>query len=206
MRKILFGVVITLSIILGVNYFYKRNTNTKILKESSSLIREQVSNVGKLIVTEGHFSEVYRYEDSQEIFGNLITAEKKALVVVNADVAIAYDLGKMQYEIDSLNRVLRILNIPNPEVKISPDLEYYNIKQDYFNPFSSDDYNSIKDNVNIILNKKIEASSLKKNAENRLLSELSKFFILTNSLGWKLEYQNKPINKLTELELISNEF
>ncbi len=206
MRKILFGVAITLAIILAVNYFYEKNTKTKVLKESSSLIREQVSNVGKLIVTEGHFSEVYRYEDSKEIFSNLMTAEKKALVVVNADVVIAYDLSKMEYEVDNLNKTLRILNIPKPEVKISPDLEYYNIKQDYFNPFSADDYNLIKDNVSIILNKKIEASSLKKNAENRLLSELSKFFILTNSLGWELEYQSKPINKLSELELISNEF
>ena len=206
MRKILFGVVITLAIILAVNYFYEKNKETRVLKESSLLIKEQVSNVGKLIVTEGHFSEVYRYEDSQEIFGNLITAEKKALVVVNADVAIAYDLSMMQYKIDSLNKTLYILNIPEPEIKISPDLEYYNVKQDYFNPFSANDYNLIKDNINIILKKKIEDSSLKKNAENRLLSELSKFFILTNSLGWKLEYQNKPINKLSELELISNEF
>lgn len=206
MRKILFGAVLTLAIILGVNYFYKKSTKTKVLKESSMLIREQVSNVGKLIVTEGHFSEVYRFEDSQEIFGNLLTAEKKALVVVNADVAIAYDLSKMQYEIDSLHKTLRILHIPDPEVKISPDLEYYNVEHDYFNPFSADDYNLIKDKINMKLNKKIETSSMKKNSGNRLMSELSKFFILTNSLGWQLEYQSKPINKLSELELISNEF
>jgi hypothetical protein len=204
MRKILFGVIITLAIILAINYFYEKNAKTKVLRESSVLIRDQISNVGKLIVTEGHFSEVYRYEDSKKMFGNLVTAEKKALVVVNANVDIAYDLSKMKYEIDSLNKILRILSIPEPEIKISPDLEYYDVKQDYLNPFSADDYNLIKDNINIILNKKIAASSLKKNAKNRLLSELSKFFILTNSLGWKLEYQSMPINKFSELEQIKN--
>jgi hypothetical protein len=204
MRKILFGVIITLAIILAINYFYEKNAKTKVLRESSVLIRDQISNVGKLIVTEGHFSEVYRYEDSKKMFGNLVTAEKKALVVVNANVDIAYDLSKMKYEIDSLNKTLRILSIPEPEIKISPDLEYYDVKQDYLNPFSADDYNLIKDNINIILNKKIAASSLKKNAKNRLLSELSKFFILTNSLGWKLEYQSMPINKFSELEQIKN--
>lgn len=204
MRKILFGVIITLAIILAINYFYEKNAKTKVLRESSVLIRDQISNVGKLIVTEGHFSEVYRYEDSKKMFGNLVTAEKKALVVVNANVDIAYDLSKMKFEIDSLNKILRILSIPEPEIKISPDLEYYDVKQDYLNPFSADDYNLIKENIDAILNKKIEASSLKKNAENRLLSELSKFFILTNSLGWKLEYQSKPINKFSELEQIKD--
>jgi hypothetical protein len=204
MRKILFGVTITLAIILAINYFYEKNAKTKVLRESSVLIRDQISNVGKLIVTEGHFSEVYRYEDSKKMFGNLVTAEKKALVVVNANVDIAYDLSKMKFEIDSLNNILRILSIPETEIKISPDLEYYDVKQDYLNPFSADDYNLIKDNINTILNKKIEGSSLKKNAKNRLLSELSKFFILTNSLGWQLEYQSMPINELSELEQIKD--
>jgi hypothetical protein len=47
--------------------------------------------------------------------------------------------------------------------------------------------------------KKIEVSDLKSNAQNRLLSELSKFYILTNSLGWKLEYNQIPVESLEGL-------
>jgi site-specific recombinase XerD len=84
-------------------------------------------------------------------------------------------------------------------MKISPDFEYYDIQEDYFNQFDAKDYNSIKETVKKQLMKKIEASDLKANAKNRLLSELSKFYILTNSLGWTLKYNTNPVNGLNEL-------
>jgi hypothetical protein len=43
------------------------------------------------------------------------------------------------------------------------------------------------------LAKKIEKSSLKSNAQNRLISELSKMLILTNTMGWKLRYEGQVI-------------
>ena len=49
------------------------------------------------------------------------------------------------------------------------------------------------------LNKKIENSDLKKNAQNRLISELSKFYILTNSLGWTLKYNEASINNIEDM-------
>lgn len=158
------------------------------------LIQQQIENVSKLVVTEGHFAEVYNYKDSQLLFGTLMTANKKALVVVNAEVTVAYDLEKIDFEIDEPNKVLRIKNIPEAEVKINPDFEYYDVTADYFNPFDEKDYNRIKKNVNASLMKKVEASSLKNNAENRLISELQKFYILTNSMDWTLEYQGETVN------------
>lgn len=56
------------------------------------------------------------------------------------------------------------------------------------NPFTGDDYN------------KITKSSLKSNAQNRLISELSKIVILTNTIGWKLEYKGKLIQKEANFE------
>lgn len=130
------------------------------------------------------------------MFGDLIEVEKKALVVVNADVTIAYDLSKIEYNIDKTTKTLQILTIPKEEIKINPDFEYYDIQADYLNPFEAKDYNEIKKTVKQQLMKKIEASDLKSNAQNRLLSELSKFYILTNSLGWTLEYNQTPIESL----------
>ena len=173
----------------------KGKVEKSILKENSMLIRQQIENVAKLIVTQGHFSEVYSYKDSQQLFGPYFTADKKALVVVNAEVSVAYDLNEINFEVDEATKTLRILHIPEPEIKISPDFEYYDVSADYFNPFSAEDYNKIKENVQASLLKKVKGSSLLKNAENRLISELSKFYILTNSLGWTLEYNNEIIKE-----------
>ncbi len=153
-------------------------------------------------MTEGHFSEVFSYKNSKALFGNFIEVEKKALVVVNADVTVAYDLSKIEYEIDETTKTLRILSIPKEEIKVSPDLEYYDVQADYLNQFEAKDYNDIKNTVKKQLMKKIEASDLKSNAENRLISELSKFFILTNSLGWTLEYNQAPVESLEGLQNI----
>lgn len=199
MRKILFGVIITLVVLFTFKYCGEKQEDKIVLQESSALIQEQIKNVGKLIVTEGHFSEVFNYKNSKEIFGDYFTSEKKALVVVNADVTIAYDLSKIEFHVDEATKTLTILSIPKEEIKISPDFEYYDIQSDFLNPFEAKDYNDIKTIVKQSLNKKLEASDLKNNAQNRLISELSKFYILTNSLGWTLQYNSTPITKTEEL-------
>ena len=195
MKKILLGVIIALAAVFIFRSCSKDNEEKSILRENSMLIQEQIDNVSKLIVTEGHFAEVYNYKDSKLVFGPFVSADKKALVVVNADVAVAYDLTKIEFEVDSLSKTLRIKSIPKPEIKISPDFEYYDVSSDYLNMFDASDYNKIKKNVNASLMKKVEASSLIKNAQNRLVSELQKFYILTNSMGWKLEYQDEAVGQ-----------
>jgi hypothetical protein len=186
-------------VLFTFKYCGDKNREGIILKENTALIQEQIKHVGKLVVTEGHFSEVFTYKNSKLVFGDLLEAEKRAIVIVNADVTIGYDLSQIEYEIDELNKTLHIRSIPEEEVNISPDFEYYDIQADFLNQFEAKDYNAIKKTVNASLMKKIEASDLKSNAKNRLVSELSKFFILTNSLGWTLEYNTRPIESLERL-------
>jgi len=202
MRKILFGVIITLVILMTFRYCQDKNHDKEELLQSSALIQKQVEQVGKLVVTEGHFSEVFNYKNAKAIFGDYFTSEKKALVVVNADVTIAYDLSKIEFVVDEANKTLRIMSIPEEEISVSPDLEYYDIQADFLNPFEAQDYNKIKNNVKESLLKRIEASELKSNAKNRLISELSKFYILTNSLGWTLQYDHNEITRPEDLQLL----
>ncbi len=193
MKKVLAGALIALTSVLIYKSCQEDREERSILRENSMLIEKELKHVSKLIVSEGHFSEVYSYQDSKALFGTLFSADKKALVVVNAEVSIGYDLGKLQYELIKGEKTVRLQAIPNPEIKINPDFEYYDVSSDYFNPFEADDYNKIKANVNKSLLQKVKASSLLSNAENRLLSELSKIYVLTNSLGWTLVYDGNEI-------------
>lgn len=175
------------------------NKEETLIQEHSALIEKQIKNVSKLVVTEGNFSEVFSYKNSKAVFGDLIEVEKKALVVVNAEVTVAYDLSKIEFNLDEENKTLTITKIPEQEIKIFPELEYYDVQADFLNPFEAEDYNAINKKVKQQITKKINASNLKSNAENRLISELSKFYILTNSLGWTLQYNQKTIDKLDDL-------
>lgn len=188
---ILAGGLVAIFLLFKYCEFKKEDTST--IDYNSNLIQQQIVNVGKLIVTEGHYSQVLTYKDQDNYFMDLISFEKKALIIVNSDVTVAYDLRQMKYDIDEKNKTITILYIPKEEIKISPNIQFYDVEQSKLNPFTGDDYNKINKSVRSNLAKKIEKSSLKMNAQNRLVSELSKILILTNTMGWKLQYDGKVI-------------
>lgn len=198
-KKIVIGVIVVAAVLLLFKYCdFKKNDESDI-SYNTNLIQQQIVNVGKLVVTEGHFSEVITYKNQQKYLMNMVSFEKKALVVVNADVTVAYDLQKMKYDIDEKNKTITIISIPKEEIKISPDIQFYDVEQSKLNPFTGEDYNKINKSVKANLAKKIEKSTLKSNAKNRLISELSKILILTNTMGWTLQYEGQIIE--TEKDL-----
>ncbi|MGZ9676634.1 DUF4230 domain-containing protein [Flavobacterium sp. GNP001] len=193
LKRILIGIAAALIIFLLFKFCDFKKNEDQDITYNTNLIQQQILNVGKLVVTEGHFSEVITYKNQQKYLMDMLSFEKKALVVVNADVTVAYDLHLMKYDIDSINKIITIVQIPKEEIKISPDIQFYDVEQSKLNPFTGDDYNKINKSVKANLAKKIEKSSLKANAQNRLISELSKLLITTSQLGWTLKYDGQVI-------------
>ncbi|MDX6183116.1 DUF4230 domain-containing protein [Flavobacterium sp. Fl-77] len=199
LKRILVVIVIIVGIVFAFKYCEFKKEDDSTIDYNTNLIQQQILNVGKLVVTEGHFSEVLTYKNQAKYLMDMLSFEKKALIVVNVKVTVAYDLHKMKYDIDEKNKTITILNIPKEEISINPDIQFYDVEQSKLNPFTGEDYNKINKSVKANLAKKIEKSSLKTNAQNRLITELSKILILTNTMGWKLQYNGKVIE--TEKEL-----
>lgn len=171
------------------------------IQPDSVIITEQLKNVSKLVVNEAKLSQIYNYKDQKSYLMNLFTFDKKAMVLVSADVQVMYDLSKLEYQIDEVNKTVKINSIPKEEIKIFPDVKVYNIEDSTFNSFKGDDYNKISEKVKAEFLKKIENSNIQTNAQNRLISELAKFLVVTNSLGWTLKYQDKIINNQTDFSI-----
>ena len=199
-RKWIFVLFLGFILFWIFNYF-TNSEDSSTIEYDTNLIQQQIKNVGKLVVTEGHFAEVLTYKDKKKTYIPGLTFDKKALVVINADVTVSFDLSQIKYDIDAENKTLTITNIPKEEIKISPDIKYYDTESSTFNEFTGDDYNKINKSVKANLAKKIDKSTLKSNAKNRLLSELSKMLVLTNSMGWTLKYKGNTIQKDNDLEL-----
>jgi len=200
MRNILFGIVIALVIVFGLRYCEYNKDEREELTQSTALIEKQLKNVGKLVVTEGNYAQVFSYEDSKKFYFDVLSARKKALVVVNATATIAYDLSKIETEVDASTKTVILKSIPKPELSINPNIEYYDVTQDYLNQFEAKDYNTIKKRVENMLREKIQASDLTSNAQNRLISELQKIYIVTQSMGWTLQYNERPIEDAADLQ------
>lgn len=202
MRKIIPVILIVLVIFFAWKYFQQRDDQRDQLIESTNLIEKQIKNVGKLVVTEGNFAQVFSYNDSRKFYLDIFSARKKALIIVNADVTVAYDLSKLRTEINPETKTVTITYIPEEEISINPNIQYYDVTQDYLNQFEAKDYNKIQERINKSLMEKIEKSTIKTNAKNRLVSELQKIYILTNSMGWTLEYNGNTISSNEAMETI----
>src|SRR5690554_337381 len=158
MYKFLLGVITAAVSALLIFYFFSKSEEKKEIKHNTALLQQQIQQVGKLIVTEGNFSQVTSYKNTRRNYLNLFPANKKALVIVNAKVTVSYDLRKIRTSIDEENKILTIDEIPQAEINIYPDIEYYDVTQDYFNKFDAGDYNKIKVSVSKMMEEKIEAS------------------------------------------------
>jgi hypothetical protein len=193
MNKFGFGFLLAVLIFSGLWYWSGKRESKEEMLESTALIQQQIQQVGKLIVTEGYFSQVFTFKNSQNLFLNLMTSNKKALIVANAKVTVEYDLRQLQTELDLENKIVILKKIPEPVINIYPDIEYYDVTQDYFNKFGAADYNKIKNTVNARIREKVDKSTLPDNSRERLMSELANIFVLTKSLGWTLQYNEMVI-------------
>ena len=112
------AVLILLALVLFFGYkFFTTKSETSSIEYDTNLIQQQIKNVGKLVVTEGHFAEVLTYKDKKETYIPGLSFDKKALVVINADVTVGFDLSKVKYDIDAKNKTVTIVSIPGEEIK-----------------------------------------------------------------------------------------
>ncbi len=201
-KTLIFALIcIALGSLLTFFIMRKVDKNNEVVPDTE-LIQQQMKNVSKLVVNEAKISQIYNYKDEKS-FMNLMSFDKKALVVVNADVQIMYDLSKLEYTIDETNKIVKITFIPKEEIKINPDIKIYDVEESRFNAFKGNDYNTIQESVKKQFHEKIRKSNIQANAKNRLVSELSKFLVVTQSLGWTLKYQEETIVNTADLnELI----
>lgn len=197
-RKWIVLILALLVLFFGYKYFSSDNS-TSVVEYDTALIQQQVKNVGKLVVTEGHFSEVLTYKDQKKYLGDWLSFEKKAIVVINADVTVGFDLSKVKFEVDSIHKVLRISNLPKEEIKVSPDYKYYSVDESTFNEFEGQDYNKVNKIARENLNKKINASTLKTDAKKRLKEELYKLYSFVEIIKWEVEIEGETVTSQDDI-------
>ncbi|MGY6744002.1 MAG: DUF4230 domain-containing protein [Cecembia sp.] len=200
MNKFIIGFIFGAFLFIAAWFVLTKKESKEELRESSALIQQQIEQVGKLIVTEGYFSQVFTFKNSQNLFLNMLRSDKKALVVANAKVTVEYDLRQLETELDIENKTVILKGIPEPVVNIYPDIEYYDVTQDYFNKFGAADYNKIKNTVNARIREKVNQSNLMDNSRERLMAELANILVLTKSLGWTLKYEEVIIESEKQMK------
>ncbi len=185
MKKTLKYILIFIIGFLFALLYFKKDTK-KMESEQVQVMLHEIKNARKLIVAETDVSEIYNYQTAVNYFYIPYNFSKKAIVVANAKVKVAYDLSKMEVKIDSVNHKIIIKKIPKEEIIITPNLKYYDLEQSVFNTFSKDELNKINQNAVDKLKETIDVSDLKKQAKEKLLQELQNVYYITKVLGWEI--------------------
>lgn len=176
--------VFLLGFLIAKFWYQKDQTNFE--KEEINVIVNSIKNMSKLVISSTSFSEFYNYSDSKKYFYDVVSFDKKAIVSVNANVEVGYDLSKLDIQIDSIAKKIYINNIPKEEINISPNVKYFDLQQSQFNSFSKEELNKINQKSIEKIKNTIELSALKKEAKTLFFEEISKIYQLSAVYGWQV--------------------
>jgi len=166
--------------------FWYQDEQKNYEKEEIQIVLNSIKNLNKLVVSKGSFSEIYNYTDSKKYFYDYISFDKKAIVSVNAEVEVGYDLSQLNIEIDSIAKEIIIHKIPKEELMIFPKVNYFDLQQSSFNAFSREELNKINAKSIKKIKETTAVANLRKQSKNRLFEELSKIYQLSTIYNWKV--------------------
>lgn len=194
--------LLIIGLLLGatiVFLLWRLNSSKKpgIVTENSHTVVESIRKVFKIVLAEGYFNELYNFEETKKLFG-LIPSTKRALVIIQAKVLVGYNFEKCVWDIDEVNRKVKLVSFPQPEIiSIEPDYKYYNFDEGIFNLLSRDDLTRIQANGKKQVEIAAINSDLPKMAAEQMRTLLTE---VVQSKNWQLEDLYKIAageNKLT---------
>ncbi len=191
-----------LGLILGAILMYwlyglfTRKKRKELTQHQSTVILDKIKSVCKLVSVEGDFAEIYRYENIKDGFMSILSSKKKALVVINAKAQIGYDLKKIHLTADTDKKKVVLTQFPQPEIlSIEPDIQFYDVKNGFFNSFSPDDLTQLNQNAKQHIREKIPESGLIDTAKKEALQAVLIIENMVQTIGWTLDYSALEIEQ-----------
>src|SRR5690554_5599494 len=182
--------IIIISLMIGALITYlslqlrKARNNSESIKTSSYTVIESIKRVFKIVVAEGQMNEIFNYENTKKLL-KVIPSTKKALVIVRAKALIGYDINKCKWEIDDVNKKIRLINFPKPEIlSLDTDFNYYYFEDDLFNFISRKDLQEIQYLAKEQINNSVLQSDLLKIAADQMKLLLGEVITVNN---WEIE-------------------
>jgi len=190
--------------------YWRNQKEASISRSQTTVLLEQVRKVCKLVTVEGTYTELYNDTNIRKmtLYLPLPTTwdfTKTALLEVKGKVLVGYDLENIKIIADSINRVMRISNLPKPEVlSIDHDVKFTNMDESFFNGFTKDDYTRLGQNAKAMLrDKAVEKKLLEEAAsQGNQLFDVMKFMV--EGAGWTLEIEQAPEPEQVAVDTLKN--
>ncbi|WP_299224067.1 DUF4230 domain-containing protein [uncultured Aquimarina sp.] len=174
------------------------------IQTQSTILMEKIRSVCKLVTVEGDFAEIYHYESVKEKFFKTIRGKKKALILIDAKAHVGFDLSKIKLDSDTKNKRIVLTQFPKPKLlTIETDFKYYDKKEGWLNPMTSNDLTDINQEAKQFIIDKIPESGLIESAGKELLTVISLMETVAESIGWTLDYSSLELDNNPDQKLIN---
>lgn len=149
----LFGAAV--GIFVYIFAWEKRNEHNPMPPEKQQALLEKINKVAKLVTVQGDYTGTHDYKDFY--WADVSFFSKQMLLKTTAKISVGFDLQKATFEADSVNRIIRVRNLPKPEViAIEHDTEISFLKEGLFaSSFSAQELTTI----NKVVKKKLQDST-----------------------------------------------
>ncbi len=162
----------------------------------ASVLIENIKRVSKLITVEAEFAEIYHYKSNKHKWLEKLIGTKKAILLIDAKAHVGFDLNKIQIEALEKEKVIKIIQFPQPEIlSIETDFKYYDKKEGWFNSLTSEDLTQINQEAKQFIIDKIPESGLLEEASSRALESLQLSEKLAKAINWELDYSALVLNQ-----------
>ncbi len=214
MGKKLINVIVLLGIFLfGVwvaRLYYQEPEITT--ETDATVLIQNIKDVCKLVTVEAELQEIYDEKSNRNVTVYLplptnFTFSKKASIEVVGKVLVGYDLEKITIDVDSINKVLYIRDLPNPEIiSIEHDVKYRSLDESFFNEFTPKDFTQLNKSAKAVLKQKAIEEKLLDRAEEQGNEVLRVIQFMAKGFGWEAKVQKKLFEDVTKRDssILSN--
>lgn len=160
-------------------------------ENQSTVLLEKIKIVSKLVTVEGYFSEVW--QTKKKAGYGLFSSESKAIIKVQGKVSVGYNLENMKIETFPDEKVVRISNVPTPEIiSVDHELDYFSLENGYFVSFTTKEMSAFDDIAKDTLIAAAKRTRLLETATEKGNDVLKLIELIVKDAGWEVQYENGP--------------
>jgi hypothetical protein len=151
--------------------------------------------MNKLVVMEQNTSSMQKTKMGYELFGKEMTSNS-IITYTKTNAQVSYDLNKMKIKVDSVNKKLIIIDLPDAEVRITPSVEIQALDDSFFNRISEKDIKNVTAKAKQTAYKSIDQNKLRTEGRKQLMENLNTIFVLAKALNYTIEDQTGTLGTL----------
>ncbi|WDF46713.1 DUF4230 domain-containing protein [Chryseobacterium sp. KACC 21268] len=182
----IFGIILTVFLFLSWRSCNKKE-DAALINQDYYLITNQIQKMNKMVVLEQDFSSFQTHKSSAANIAGFDILPREMVLYTTAKAQVSYDLKQMKIDVDTVNKKLILQEIPQPEIKIFPDVKIHFMDDYAINRFTQKDINGVMESAKKNMAKSVNQNSLKEQSKKQLKDNLNDIFVLAKALHYSIE-------------------